>query len=72
MNPKKLNSVIPGKLSSIKVVDGNVEMALKVWKKMLKENETIEDLYSKKYYQKPSVQKRLKMQTAIYLQNKGE
>jgi hypothetical protein len=37
---------------------------------MLKENNTIEDCYENKFYNKPSRQKRLAKNTAIYLQSK--
>lgn len=70
MHPKKLNTIIPGKLSSIRVVDGNVEMALRNWKKMLKENKTIESCYDQKFYVKPSDSNRLAKNTAVYLQQK--
>lgn len=72
MHPKKLNTIIPGKLSSIRVVDGNIEMALRNWKKMLKENKTIEACYDQKFYVKPSDSKRLRLENAKYLENKGE
>jgi ribosomal protein S21 len=70
LHPKKLRNIVPGKVQSIKVVDNDLSTALKVWKKMLKENNTIEDCYENKFYNKPSRQKRLAKNTAIYLQSK--
>lgn len=70
MNPKKLRNTIPFKTQSVLVVDNDLGTALKVWKKMLKENNTIEECYDRKFYNKPSRTKRLQNQIAVYLQSK--
>jgi len=70
LNPKKLKNVIPFKTNSILVVDNDLNTALKVWKKMLKENKTVEGCFDRKFYNKPSKTKRLQNQIAVYLQSK--
>lgn len=70
MHPKKINSIVPRRLSSVQVVDNDINFAIKSWKKILKENQTIEGLYERKFYKKPSQRKRLQKQIAVYLQTK--
>jgi len=70
MHPKKLKSVVPGRMNSVQVVDQDLSTALKVWKRMLKENNTIEDCYDRKFYKKPSQIRRLELNTARFLQSK--
>ena len=60
---------IPGKLG-IKVLDGNVELALKKLKKEMKEAGVISELRERRYHTKPSAKKRKKMDDAIRWQKK--
>lgn len=65
---KKSEMIINGKPNNIKVVNGDINSALKMWKKVLKDSEKLDILKSKKEYIKPSVVKRKKMQDAEYSQ----
>ena len=70
MHPKRIKATLPGQLSSIQIVDGDLPTAIKLWKKMLKENKTIESCYSKKFYHKPSKVRREQLNNAKFLQSK--
>ena len=48
---------VPGCATAVKVVNGNIELALKVFKRKLKESGKIEELKGKEYI-KPSAVKR--------------
>lgn len=56
---------IPGCATGVKVVNGNIELALKVFKRKLKDSGKIEELKDRKEYIKPSAVKRKKMQQAV-------
>lgn len=56
---------VPGCATAVKVVNGNIELALKVFKRKLKESGKIEELKARKEYIKPSAVKRKKMQDAV-------
>jgi len=56
---------IPGCATGVKVVNGNIELALKAFKRKLKDSGKIEELKDRKEYIKPSAVKRKKMQQAV-------
>jgi|TARA_R100000030_G_C3233662_1_gene118858 small subunit ribosomal protein S21 len=56
---------IPGCATGVKVVNGNIELALKAFKRKLKDSGKIEELKARKEYIKPSAVKRKKMQQAV-------
>ena len=60
---------IPGALG-IKVLDGNIELALKKLKKEMKEAGVIAEYKSRRYYTKKSQVKRVKQDDAIRWQKK--
>ena len=60
---------IPGALG-IKVLDGNIELALKKLKKEMKEAEVIQEYKDRRYHEKPSAVKTKKMEEAIRWQRK--
>ena len=45
---------IPGCATGVKVVNGNIELALKAWKRKVKDSGKIEELKNRKEYIKPS------------------
>jgi ribosomal protein S21 len=53
MNQKTIKTTIPKKLNSF-AVNGDLNLALRSWKRMLKENSTVEELRDRKTYTKPS------------------
>lgn len=60
---------IPGALG-IKVLDGNIELALKKLKKEMKEAGIMEEARDRRYYEKPSAKKTKKMEEAKRWQKK--
>lgn len=52
MNKNKLNSIVAGSPKSIKVNDINI--AIRLWKSQLKENNVIEQCYANSFYLNPS------------------
>tara|TARA_Y100000034_G_C6808349_1_gene363148 strand:+ start:519 stop:758 length:240 start_codon:yes stop_codon:yes gene_type:complete len=61
-------SIIPGHGIGSKVVNKDVNFALRNWKRKLKNSNILSDLKEKKEYTKPSVRKRQQKNTAIYMQ----
>jgi ribosomal protein S21 len=67
--------MIPGRFRAAKVVNGNIEAALKFFKRQMKESEILDELKDRKEFIKPSARKRKKMADAIraeWLRNKRE
>ena len=56
---------IPGCATGVKVVNGNIELALKAWKRKVKDSGKIEELKNRKEFLKPSAIKRKQKQQAI-------
>ena len=65
---KKSEMIIVGKPNNVRVVHGDINSALKMWKRTLKESGKIDILKEKKEYIKPSVLNRKKKQDAEYSQ----
>jgi ribosomal protein S21 len=66
---KQFNSIYPGSPNSI-TVNNDLNYALRKWKKNLKDGNIIEDLFERKFYEKPSVTKRKQQKLAEYNQRK--
>ena len=56
---------IPGCATGVKVVNGNIELALKAMNRKVKDSGKIEELKNRKEYIKPSAVKRKQKQQAI-------
>ena len=56
---------VPGCFTADKVVNGNIELALKAFKRKMKESGKLEELKERKEFLKPSAIKRRKMQLAV-------
>lgn len=65
---KKSEMMVVGKPNNVKVVNDDINSAIKLWKKNLKESGKIDILKSKLEYVKPSVIKRKKQTDAEYSQ----
>ena len=50
--------------NSIRVVDGNVEKALRKFKKQIQESGLLEDLRAKEFYEKPTTERKRKKDAA--------
>ena len=59
---KREDMDIPGCATGVKVVNGNIELALKMWKRKVKDSE---ELKNRKEYIKPSAVKRKQKQQAV-------
>lgn len=55
---RKAEMVIVGKPNAVKVVNNNIEAALRFWKKNMKESGKIEWIKSHREYVKPTTEKR--------------
>jgi|TARA_Y100000289_G_C3787917_1_gene82552 small subunit ribosomal protein S21 len=62
---KREDMDIPGCATGVKVVNGNIELALKMWKRKVKDSGKIEELKNRKEYIKPSAVKRKQKQQAV-------
>ena len=62
---KREDMDIPGCATGVKVVNGNIELALKMWKRKVKDSGKIEELKNRKEFLKPSAIKRKQKQQAI-------
>jgi small subunit ribosomal protein S21 len=70
MNKKQKyhQSILPGTTSGSKVVNRDINFALRMWKKKLKESDVLNDVKSRKEFIKPSVIKRMQLNNAVYMQ----
>ena len=57
--------IIPGRFRAAKVVNGNIEAALKFWKRQMKESEVLQELKDGTEFIKPSAVKRKQKMDAI-------
>lgn len=55
---RELDSIISGHWVGARVVKGDVEFALRKWKKRLKDSGALQELKAKQEYTKPSVKRR--------------
>jgi len=69
MHPKQIESILPGRLNAI-AVNGDIAFALKRFKRMQKDSGVILECYERKFYVKPSVSNRKKMDVAKFKQSK--
>ena len=67
LKSKQFTSIIPGKLTAIEV-NGDITSALRIFKKQQKETSVILECFERKFYKKPSDQKRKQLEKAKYLQ----
>lgn len=67
INPKQLASTIPG--IGAKVVNRDINSAIRTWKMKLKNSEKMEELQERKQFIKPSITRRQEIKTAKYKQS---
>lgn len=65
---KELLSIVPGSPIGAQVVDGDLSYAIRVWKRSLKNDGRLKEIYERQEYVKPSARRRKTKQTAIYRQ----
>lgn len=69
LKSKQFQSIVPGNLNSINVND-DLTFALRRYKKMQKDSKVVVELFDRKFYDKPSVHKKKKMDNAKYNQTR--
>ncbi len=57
--------IIPGRFKAAKVINGNIEAALKFWKRQVKESNVLQEVKDRKEFIKPSAVKRKQKMDAI-------
>ena len=57
--------IIPGRFRAAKVINGNIEAALKFWKRQMKESDILQEVKDRKEFIKPSAVKRKQKMDAI-------
>jgi len=63
-------SIVPGRGLAVSVVDNDIEFALRLFKKVIKDSGKLIDMKSKSYYIKPSVKRRETKKRAAYFQKR--
>mgnify|MGYP001436853837 CR=1 FL=1 len=72
---KRHEFIIPGCPSGVKVPGpstGDVEKALKIFKRQMKDHGTLEELRDRQHFVKPSKAKTIKMEAAVRAQKKND
>lgn len=62
---KREEQFLYGHAMGVKVINGNIEAALRKWKRMMKESGIIDDLKARREYTKPTAVRRKKRDDAI-------
>ena len=57
--------IIPGRFKAAKVINGNIEAALKFWKRQVKESNVLQEVKDRKEFIKPYAVKRKQKMDAI-------
>ena len=70
LGQKFRESVIPGGYLAVNVVDNDLEFALKLFKKKVRDNGVLTEYFERQSYVKPSVIKRRKREIAAQLQKR--
>ena len=65
---RKSDMIIVGRPNAVRVVDGDIGSALKLWKQNMKANEKVDILKAKKEHLKPSIVNRKKKNDAEFSQ----
>jgi len=63
----KQDMIVWGNPNAVKVVDGNLELAIKFWKRKLKDSGKLQELKDRRYHIKPSEIRRKQIQNQIRL-----
>lgn len=70
MNHKKIKSLAKARSNSVHVVDGDISYAIRAWKKILKDNNSVTECHQRTHFVKPSDKNRIQKETAKYIQQK--
>jgi len=69
-NSKKFKSITKSRPTSVTVVDGDISYALRQWKRILKDTNSVVECYDRMHYNKPSTSRRKMKNSAKYRQQK--
>lgn len=69
---KRIREIVPGRLNSVAVVDGDITRAIRNFKKRVKDSGVIQELYDRREFQKNSLIRRKQRQSAEYKQRKSD
>ena len=67
---KKLHDVAPGKLYGTRVVDGNIDRAIRRFKKQIRDSGILQEVYQRREFTKPSLIRRNQIKSAQYKENR--
>ena len=70
LTSKKFRSIVPGSPNAI-YNDGNIHDALKLYKRQIKENETVQQCYERNWFEPKTSKKRKMFQRAKYVESKN-
>ena len=62
---RKEQMIVPGRFRAAKVVNGNIEAALRFFKRQMKESEILQEVKDRREYIKPSARRRKQKDDAI-------
>lgn len=68
---KRIDSIIPGNSTAVRVVDNDISYALRLFKKEVKDSNKLKEYYSRKEFTKPSIIRRDQLALARYKNAKG-
>ena len=54
--------IVPGRFRAAKVVNGNIEAALRFFKRQMKDSDVLQEVRDRQYYEKPNQKKHSKNQ----------
>ena len=69
---KKFKSILPGAGIGVEVVDGDIAFALSQFRKQVKESGIVKEIYNRRQFTKPSVERRTTMLKAAYRNKKNQ
>jgi small subunit ribosomal protein S21 len=67
---KQFYAIVPGHPNAVNVQEGDLVGALRVWKRNVKDSGLLQELHTRKEYEKPSVARRKARQRAVYRQKR--
>lgn len=62
---RKEQMIVPGRFRAARVVNGNIEAALRFFKRQMKESEILQEVKDRREYIKPSARRRKQKDDAI-------
>ncbi len=70
LNEKKFQQILPGTGTGVNVLDGDIILAIRQFKKNVKDSEKLKYLFSKRHHVKKSDKRRKELDNAKFIQKK--